>query len=916
MYISAPRKLVLGILTIVVAFAIFQELSFSRVYSAGSPCGQPCDCSYPGNCANYCDQTGHTATCVVSCNPPLYYCSGTKGTCSCTATTTCPGDAWGGWGACANGFQLRVCTTDTSISQMQTCTNPTNPPGCTLPGEISTTSISGNNVCTGTANIPVTFNWGAATNADSYYLRIDNLQNGWVPCETTGSNPGDYCLGGIISRTATINLPVASNFTWWVSAFNTCGQGPYTPQSAFSSCNNPPATCSTPVVTGSAVCSGGQVDLSYSWPAVSGASTYRVQISANSGFTSFISNTTTAATSFSLPNQASGTYYARVRVETSTASCTAPSAWSATTTLTKACATPTPSPSPPPGACVAPVLSGSGVCSGGTIDFNYSWTAVSGATNYRWQFSDDPGFATFITNTTTSATSTTELNQPSGTYYARVRVNTSDASCVSPSAWSNTVTITKSCLSTPSPSPTPSPTPVPGQCTAPVLSGSGLCTGGQLDLNYSWSAVANTLLYRWQFSSDPAFNTFIINTTTSGTSRSEPNNVPGTYYGRVRVQTTSGACTAPGTWSNVVTITNNCPTPSPAPTCTINLSPNASLAIGDTQLITATLVSGSFDRVDFTTSNPASVTISPLTDSTSPYRTTATAVSTGQSTITATASIGGVTCDIKTVLIDVAPPDPWWQVKDGDVSSGGDVNSSVPSGLLFDIIGTGGYPGVVSYKNNTNLTPANVSATSWLVQNSATNPLVYDYQYFANQVPPSTDINDITSNTVNNTVLNNGRLDTDTGYYWFKYALPNDLSIDTNITLGTKKVILLVEGANVVINNKINLTDGSGFFMMVVGKKSDGTKGNITVMPSVGGSGGPDLEGLYLADNSFNDSTGATQLWVRGSVVAYSNVSLLRDLAASNSNTPAEFFEYAPDQVLLYPSRLGVRRINWKEVAP
>lgn len=31
---------------------------------------------------------------------------------------------------------------------------------------------------------------------------------------------------------------------------------------------------------------------------------------------------------------------------------------------------------------------------------------------------------------------------------------------------------------------------------------------------------------------------------------------------------------------------------------------------------------------------------------------------------------------------------------------------------------------------------------------------------------------------------------------------------------------------------------------------------------------------------------------------------------------PAELFEFAPDQILLYPDKLGFRRTRWSEVAP
>ena len=125
--------------------------------------------------------------------------------------------------------------------------------------------------------------------------------------------------------------------------------------------------------------------------------------------------------------------------------------------------------------------------------------------------------------------------------------------------------------------------------------------------------------------------------------------------------------------------------------------------------------------------------------------------------------------------------------------------------------------------------------------------------------------------------------------------------------MGGRKVILLVENANLILNAKINLADGAGFFGAFVDK-------SITVGASVGGGANPHLEGIYLADSSFSTGAGDTQLRVRGSVAAYGGVSLQRNL--DDNTNPAEFFEFAPDQIVLFPSRLGTRKMDWKEVAP
>ncbi len=111
----------------------------------------------------------------------------------------------------------------------------------------------------------------------------------------------------------------------------------------------------------------------------------------------------------------------------------------------------------------------------------------------------------------------------------------------------------------PTPTPAPGPTATPGLCAAPVLSGSSSCSGSLANFNFTWSSVSGAVLYRWQFSNDSGFNTLLTNITTSSTSRTESGLSPGTYYGRVRVYSSDGSCTAMSAFSNTVSITKGCP---------------------------------------------------------------------------------------------------------------------------------------------------------------------------------------------------------------------------------------------------------------------------------------------------------------------------------------------------------------------
>jgi hypothetical protein len=255
---------------------------------------------------------------------------------------------------------------------------------------------------------------------------------------------------------------------------------------------------------------------------------------------------------------------------------------------------------------------------------------------------------------------------------------------------------------------------------------------------------------------------------------------------------------------------------------------------------------------------------------------------------------------------------PWWQVKDGDVTTNNDLNSNVPTGSFFDLPGEGGYPGVAAYGGTTDLTTPNVSSKGWLVGSTATNAKTYSYAYFAGLIPD--DILSLISpvdNTNASTSLSSSCTNPDTnGYCWYKYdgaangGLPLVLST-TNI--GTNKDILLVDNASLNITGNINLTDGAGFFMTVV-------NGSIAVDPTVGGGSSPNLEGLYFADGTLSTGIANSQLWLRGMVASVGGMDLQRNL--SDNSNPSELFEFAPDQIMLYPKTLGSRAMNWKEVAP
>jgi hypothetical protein len=185
-------------------------------------------------------------------------------------------------------------------------------------------------------------------------------------------------------------------------------------------------------------------------------------------------------------------------------------------------------------------------------------------------------------------------------------------------------------------------------------------------------------------------------------------------------------------------------------------------------------------------------------------------------------------------------------------------------------------------------------------------------------------MNTISLSSIDGSTLTSGNPDSTGNYYWFKYDGSGNSNTPLTITgaaIGSKKVILLVDNADLDITGNITLGSG-GFFMVIVGKDpNSGNGGNIVVDKEVGGGGSPNLEGLYIADGTFSDGTqspGAdVSLYFKGSLVANGGFTLQRDLGSSAANAdPAEFFEYDPTQILEYNKVLGSRTMSWKEVAP
>jgi len=377
-------------------------------------------------------------------------------------------------------------------------------------------------------------------------------------------------------------------------------------------------------------------------------------------------------------------------------------------------------------------------------------------------------------------------------------------------------------------------------------------------------------------------------------------------------------------------------TPTPSPSCTVDLVPSTAVtSAGNPVTLTASVAigSGTVSSVDFASSDTGIVIVNPASDTTAVYSTQATGVANGSTTVTANVVMGGSTRCTDSATVDVTAAGPWWQVGDADVTSGGDIVSPIPATCtlpicnpVFNLQGSGGFPGVPVYAGATADFQAGAGTGTvaeapytWLVNTSYSSSKIYNYSFFERQIPSDVTFTEITSPTVNGGDFNSGGSPA-RGYIWYHYdgATLGDMTISGNVNLtGSRRVVLLVDGADLNIIGRINIqSPGNGYFMVVVGKDVNGLKGNIIVDPSVSHPTAPGIEGVYLAEGEFRTGAGTNRLYVRGAVASYDGIVLERDLEGNNDDTPAEYFEYAPDIIATFPQVFTSRRMRWKEVAP
>jgi hypothetical protein len=271
---------------------------------------------------------------------------------------------------------------------------------------------------------------------------------------------GNVTIINVATNTAILNASISSMNSWSMTTKNLPA---------------PPTVLAAP--TG-VTATGGAGQVTVSWPAVSGATSYNIYWSTTSGVTTSTGTTLTGVTSpyIHTARANSTTYYYIVTAVNSAGESAASAQASATTNA----APPTPTvTAAPTGVTATP----------GTKQVTVSWPAVSGATSYNIYWATSSGVTTVTGTKITGATSPAVLNNLSdGTTYYYIVTAVNGVGESAPSAQVSAAT--------------PAATP-----TIPVAPTGVTATGGSKQVTVSWPAVSGATSYNIYWSTTAGITT-------------------------------------------------------------------------------------------------------------------------------------------------------------------------------------------------------------------------------------------------------------------------------------------------------------------------------------------------------------------------------------------------------------------------
>jgi fibronectin type 3 domain-containing protein len=423
----------------------------------------------------------------------------------------------------------------------------------------------------------VSLSWGSVSNATAY--------NVYYSTSTGVTAANGTKIASAVSPYLQTGLSAGTTYYYVVTAQNAAGESAASAQASASTTATVPVPTAPAAPTG-VMATGGTKQVTLSWPAVSGATSYNIYYATSTGVTPASGTKLSGATSPAVQsNLADGTAYYYVVTAVNGVGESAPSAQVAATTMAAV---------PAPTAPAAPT----GVSAmGGAKQVTISWPAVSGAASYNIYYSTTAGVTTTSGTKIAAASSPyVQANLSAGVtyYYVVTAVNSIGESAASTQASAST---------------SPAAPAIPG-----VPSGVA-ATGGTNQVTVSWPAVTGATSYNLYWSTSSTVTTASGTKIASATSPYVQTGLAaGTaYYYLVTAVNASGESAA----STRVTASTSAPVP------VIPAAPISVVATGGANQVSLTwpAVSGatSYNIYYSTTSGVKTNTGSKISGATSPY---------------------------------------------------------------------------------------------------------------------------------------------------------------------------------------------------------------------------------------------------------------------------------------------------------
>jgi hypothetical protein len=284
--------------------------------------------------------------------------------------------------------------------------------------------------------------------------------------------------------------------------------GPPTPPALASPSNGATGVSTAPTLT---------------WNVSGGATSYQLQVSTNSSFSSTVVNQSgITGTSYGLTGLSNSTvYYWRVNATNASGTSSYSSAWSFTTAGLS---------SPPAPTLSSPSSGSTGVATNPTL----SWNASTGATSYRLQVSTSAGFAVSVVNQSgITGTSYNVTGLSNGTlYYWRVNATNAGGTSAYSTSWNFTTVVAA---------------PSAPTLSSPANGATGVSTSPALN----WNASTGATSYQLEVSTNSSFSSTVVNQSgITGTSYGVTGLTNGTtYYWRVNATNAGGTSAYSTSWS-------------------------------------------------------------------------------------------------------------------------------------------------------------------------------------------------------------------------------------------------------------------------------------------------------------------------------------------------------------------------------